>query len=145
MEKLTATKLALIFGVLYALMKIVFGVLLWVDPIGFLGAIFPVPDIADFESLLRDRWIANRNLPAGFALLAVILFKQHRLAAILLLMEFGVQFFDVLVLFLAVLKDLIFDHTIFTLIGAVILTVLCLLSGLHLLKHPRSAPSNRPD
>ena len=134
MKKLNATTLALIFGVLYALMKIAFGVYLWIDPIGFLEGNFPVPENAAFADLLRDRWIANRNLPLGLCLLGVIILKRHGLAGILLVMGGVVEFFDGFVLFLVVLNDLIRSHTILTLLGAIVLTVLCVLAGLYLIK-----------
>jgi len=136
--------LATAIGVLTALMVLVFSYLLWFDH-SFTHNFAPPLSEIDYGSVVRDRWIANRILPYGVVMLIAAFLKEYKVIGYLLLMRFGVDLFDGLVLTLAYFNDAATPAMLRTMAGAYFLAVLNLIAGVYLVRKVGLRPSGSPE
>lgn len=120
------------YALVVGLIALALGTLAWFDSVRFTQEAGIALGATDFGTLMAVKFIGNRNVSTGLLILALLFMRQHRALGALLLVRGLIDLFDAAWLGMALQQGVVNAGTLPTLIGACVLTVLNLVSGLYL-------------
>ena len=122
------------YGLIVGLVALALGSLAWFDSVRFTQEAGIAIGATDFGTQMAVKFIGNRNVSTGVLILVLFFMKQHRSLGALLLVRALIDLFDAFWLGMALRQGAVNDGTLPTLMGACVLTVLNLVSGIYLAK-----------
>ena len=120
------------YGLIVGMIALALGSLAWLDSVRFAQGADIALGATDFGALMAVKFIGNRNVSTGLLILVLFFKKQHHALGALLLVRGPIDLIDAVWPGTALRQDSVNAATLRTLMGACVLSVLNLVSGLYL-------------